>query len=93
MTNFCEDDEPLEKIVNAWNNATSGGVTSRGSFDHQVIYHNEENTWWAECEDLPGWSAAADTRDSLTDLVAASLQELQPDCRWYWTQLPTAIWT
>ena len=34
-----------------------------------VIYHHEGNSWWAESNDLPGFSAAADTREELDALV------------------------
>ena len=30
--------------------------------DHvRVIHHHENDSWWAESPDLPGWFAAADT--------------------------------
>jgi predicted RNase H-like HicB family nuclease len=34
-----------------------------------VDYHREGSSWWAESVDLPGFSAAADTRAELEDLV------------------------
>jgi hypothetical protein len=46
---------------------------ARGSFDHQVEYH-DEGTWWAECNDFPGWSAAADSRAELDALVAEFIE-------------------
>lgn len=35
-----------------------------------VRYHKEAGTWWAESPDLPGFSAAADSRDELRVLVS-----------------------
>lgn len=57
--------------------------TNAGSFDHMVRLHHEAGTWWAECDDIPGWSAAADTRDELLDHVRQSIEELSPGSRWY----------
>lgn len=34
-----------------------------------VSFHNEDGVWWAESDDLPGFSAAADTREELVSLV------------------------
>lgn len=34
-----------------------------------VLIHNEDGAWWAESPDLPGYSAAADTREELETLV------------------------
>ncbi len=38
---------------------------------HQIsiITHHENGTWWAESDDLPGFSAAADTFEELKTLV------------------------
>jgi predicted RNase H-like HicB family nuclease len=35
----------------------------------KVTYHHEEGTWWAESDGVPGFSAAADSLDSLRALV------------------------
>lgn len=35
-----------------------------------VRYHKEAGTWWAESPNLPGFSAAADSREELRALVA-----------------------
>jgi hypothetical protein len=34
-----------------------------------VIYHPDENVWWAESPAIEGWSATADTPDHLRLLV------------------------
>ena len=65
---------------------------ARGSFDHMVTLHHEAGewgeSWWAECGDFPGFSAAADTYDELMRLVGEFLREEDgPDVRWY------AFWT
>ena len=31
----------------------------------RVIYHEEPEGWWAECPEVPGWSAAGETFDEL----------------------------
>ena len=59
-------------------------MISGGSFDHMVEFHEEAGTWWAECADFPGFSAAADTYHELYLLVADSMEELSgPSVRWY----------
>jgi hypothetical protein len=34
-----------------------------------VIYHWEDTGWWAECGEMPGWSAAAPDRDNVRRLA------------------------
>lgn len=34
-----------------------------------VRIHNESGVWWAESPEVPGFSAAADTRDELRELI------------------------
>jgi predicted RNase H-like HicB family nuclease len=38
-----------------------------------VEYHNEEDTWWAESPNVPGWSATAENVDELRQLVREGL--------------------
>jgi predicted RNase H-like HicB family nuclease len=35
----------------------------------RVIYHHEEDGWWAESPDLEGWSAAGDSYPEVRQLV------------------------
>lgn len=35
----------------------------------RVIYHHEDEGWWAESPDLKGWTAFADSYDELVELV------------------------
>lgn len=61
---------------------------SAGYFDHQVLFHHEVGdwgeSWWAECVDLPGFTAAADTEDELRQMVDAFMREhLGAEVRWY----------
>jgi predicted RNase H-like HicB family nuclease len=35
----------------------------------RVIYHHEDQTWWAESPDVAGWTAAADTYDEVRVLA------------------------
>lgn len=39
----------------------------------RVIYHREEDGWWAESPDVEGWSAADDTYGALVRLVEEGL--------------------
>lgn len=34
-----------------------------------VIYHREPDAWWADAEQVPGWTATAGTLDELRGLV------------------------
>lgn len=36
----------------------------------RVVIHHEQATWWCDSPDVPGWTAAAQTRDDLLTLVA-----------------------
>lgn len=51
-----------------------------------VIYHNateESGTYWAECPQLPGWSASADNLIDLMELVRESLVgKFGPNTQW-----------
>jgi predicted RNase H-like HicB family nuclease len=38
-----------------------------------VTYHHEDETWWAESEDVPGFSAAAEHLSELRRLVREGL--------------------
>ena len=58
------------------------GFRSAGAFDHCVTYHHEGDTWWAECDDFPGFTAAADTPSELTALV----DEVISTGSWYWIE-------
>jgi hypothetical protein len=35
--------------------------------------------WWATSSGLPGWSASADTRERLAELIAEGVDLLRPD--------------
>lgn len=35
----------------------------------QVNIHEENGCWWAESGSLPGWSAAADSREELITII------------------------
>ena len=37
--------------------------------DITVTYHHEETTWWAESDDLPGFTAVADSISELQSLT------------------------
>ena len=37
---------------------------NRGSFDMSIELHDEDGVWWAESNDLRGWSASADSQES-----------------------------
>lgn len=43
--------------------------------DHtiEVVYHNEDGSWWAESDDVPGFSALASTLSGAQELVRESL--------------------
>lgn len=47
-----------------------------------IKYHHEDDAWWAESDDLPGYSAAAETlpllRDRVREGVAFALED-SPD--------------
>ena len=52
--------------------------------------HHEDDTWWAECDDLPGWTAAAETWDDLLGLVAEAMKLLAPGEAWdLWSGMET----
>ena len=59
-------------------------LRSSGSFDHGFEFHHEDDTWWAECNDFPGHSAVANSREELGDLITAGLEFLTGEARsWY----------
>ena len=35
----------------------------------RVIYHHEDDCWWAESPDIAGWSAAGDTYPEVRQLA------------------------
>ena len=35
----------------------------------RVIYHHEDEGWWAESPDLKGWTAVADSYEEIVQLV------------------------
>jgi predicted RNase H-like HicB family nuclease len=35
----------------------------------RVIYHYEDESWWAESPDIKGWTAVADTHAEIVQLV------------------------
>jgi predicted RNase H-like HicB family nuclease len=39
----------------------------------RVIYHREDEGWWAESPDLEGWSAAGETYEDVRALVIESV--------------------
>ena len=41
----------------------------------RVLYHHEDAGWWAESEDVPGWTVVADNYDALRALARRSLAE------------------
>ena len=58
---------------------------NKGSFDLAVQYHDEDGCWWAESVDMPGWIAAADSREELTALVTEAIPFFAgTPKRWYW---------
>src|SRR5262245_13078373 len=42
----------------------------------RVVYHHEDEGWWAESDDVAGWTAVADSYQGLRGLVHESLEEL-----------------
>ena len=38
-----------------------------------MTYHREDGTWWAESEDVPGYTAVADTLGDLRTLVSEGI--------------------
>jgi predicted RNase H-like HicB family nuclease len=40
-----------------------------------VRYHNEPEGWWAESEDLAGWSAAGDSFDDIRAMAKDGIRE------------------
>lgn len=63
---------------------TSTDLLSSGSFDHAFEYHYENGVFWAESNDFPGLTAAADTATRLTERIQAVLDDVAPGARWYW---------
>jgi predicted RNase H-like HicB family nuclease len=41
-----------------------------------MIVHHEQGSWWAESDDLPGFSALADNLDALRKLSKEGVEEL-----------------
>lgn len=41
----------------------------------RVHYHHEDQGWWAESDDVAGWTAVADTYEGLRVMVHDSLRE------------------
>jgi hypothetical protein len=41
----------------------------------RVVYHHEDEGWWAESDDVSGWTAVADTYEGLRAIVHESLAE------------------
>jgi predicted RNase H-like HicB family nuclease len=41
--------------------------------DVAVRYHSEPQGWWAESEDLPGWTAVGASLEELRDLVRSAV--------------------
>lgn len=39
----------------------------------RVIYHHEDNGWWAESPDVEGWSAAGDSYAEVVRLAEESI--------------------
>jgi predicted RNase H-like HicB family nuclease len=35
----------------------------------RVLYHREDNSWWAESPDVKGWTAAGDSYDEVRKLA------------------------
>jgi predicted RNase H-like HicB family nuclease len=35
----------------------------------RVIYHHEDDSWWAECPDVDGWSAAGESYAEVVKLT------------------------
>jgi hypothetical protein len=64
----------------------STNMQAGGSFDHGVEFFCEDGMWSAECNDFPGWSALADTRDELVELVTSGIEFLtgEKGHTWYW---------
>lgn len=56
---------------------------NRGSFDMSIELHDEDGVWWAESNDLRGWSASADSRGELVEVIRDSIAELRPGASWY----------
>lgn len=40
-----------------------------------ILYHREEEGWWADSSDLPGWTAAADSLEELRPLALEGARE------------------
>ncbi len=45
----------------------------------RVVYHAEDESWWAESADVAGWTAVADSLGALRALVRESLREFCGD--------------
>jgi predicted RNase H-like HicB family nuclease len=54
-------------------------MTTNGSHLLHVEVHHEDGCWWATSSGLPGWSASADTRERLAELIAEGVDLLRPD--------------
>lgn len=53
-------------------------MTDESSDDVRVTFHREDNLWWADSEDIPGWSASGHTLRVLCARVGEAL-ELRAD--------------
>jgi predicted RNase H-like HicB family nuclease len=40
----------------------------------RVVYHQEDEGWWAESPDVEGWSAAGRSLPEIEELVGAGLE-------------------
>lgn len=49
----------------------------------RVLYHFEEQVWWAESPDVAGFSAAADSLDDVRQRVRSVLRDLYGDEPFY----------
>lgn len=45
----------------------------------KATYHHEESTWWAESEDLPGFSAVNESLAEVRKMLLEALPEFAPD--------------
>lgn len=44
-------------------------VPTRGPDGAVVVYHREKESWWAECERWPGFTAIGSSFEEVSDLV------------------------
>ena len=50
-----------------------------------VRAHLEDDTWWSECDTLPGWTVATSSWADLLTMVAEGMQLLAPGESWQLT--------